>query len=759
MLSLIVAFLSCCAPVAPRAASDLPILEVTHDNTVVRESCRIRISPGLVIADSDNNGVIHITRASIEIEFESGSVLRGCPPGTRPDAMQGIGIRIQDAAAGADGRDGAQQVRPVIVVRSANISGFKCGLRVDRTSAVELSGCSFSDNFRQHLGSTPAAEDSADWLWPHDNASDKWVTQYGAAIHAFRSPGITIRDCTVRSGQNGIVLDASDAAQIYDNDCSFLSGWGLAMWNTSHSQIQRNAFDFCIRGYSHNVYNRGQDSAGILLFEQCRQNTFAFNSATHGGDGLFAFSGKGALGESPDPAPVPPGFVRAGNADTILHANDFSYAAAHGIETTFSFGFTITENRVIDNAICGIWGGYSQSMVIARNRFADNGKAGYGLERGGINIEHGAENIIIGNRFESNVCGIHLWSDEDPGIAKTPWYKANHKGSTRNAIARNHFTGDKLGIQLRATTATELSENQFEGVEQTLVSDAASDTSGTGMLNAGLAADLGRPGTQIGSKTPVGARASLRGRQNIIMGEWGPWDHQSPMLRAASRTSGGDTYELFGVQDKPAVSVVSGADVVDVQLEPPAVNASAPSPWRIRVLPKGGVAAYTIRISAPGLEESRSGTIVAASWNVRVFPWTVDPRENLEGWRAESQAAAARTATTDHLTLRYANAGPGKLKAVPAFSGFAPADRFGTIASTTLPLPAGEWSISTLSDDGVRVTVDGVAVIDNWTYHGPTRDTGTFKLDQPREVRIEVEHFEIDGFATLELSIAPAARK
>ena len=36
------------------------------------------------------------------------------------------------------------------------------------------------------------------------------------------------------------------------------------MWRSSATSFHRNAFDFCVRGYSHGVYNRGQDSAGIL---------------------------------------------------------------------------------------------------------------------------------------------------------------------------------------------------------------------------------------------------------------------------------------------------------------------------------------------------------------------------------------------------------------------------------------------------------------------------------------------------------------
>ena len=80
-------------------------------------------------------------------------------------------------------------------------------------------------------------------------------------------------------------------------------------------------------------------------------------------------------------------------------------------------------------------------------------------------------------------------------------------------------------------------------------------------------------------------------------------------------------------------------------------------------------------------------------------------------------------------------------------------DYFGMIATTKLPLPKGKWQFKTFSDDGAAVTVDGKNIIDNWTWHVPTRNTGTLDLPADKIVEITVEHFEIDGYATLELEI------
>jgi hypothetical protein len=69
----------------------------------------------------------------------------------------------------------------------------------------------------------------------------------------------------------------------------------------------------------------------------------------------------------------------------------------------------------------------------------------------------------------------------------------------------------------------------------------------------------------------------------------------------------------------------------------------------------------------------------------------------------------------------------------------------------------GTWQFDTLSDDGVRVSVDGKPVIENWTWHGPTRDKGELPLASDKTVEIVVEHFQIDGYAVLDFSLARQA--
>jgi hypothetical protein len=88
---------------------------------------------------------------------------------------------------------------------------------------------------------------------------------------------------------------------------------------------------------------------------------------------------------------------------------------------TFSFGNVLARNRIVENAICGVWGGFSQETLIAENLFDGNGGMPYGLERGGVNIEHGRSNRILNNEFVNNRVGVHLWYDNPGGIVDLGW--------------------------------------------------------------------------------------------------------------------------------------------------------------------------------------------------------------------------------------------------------------------------------------------------------------------------------------------------
>jgi len=332
---------------------------VGEDKEIRLESDDTRINTGTKVApgeyritDMENDGAVIIRGSKLVVDFQ-GAKLIGASEGTPPDQYSGIGVMVEGSG---------------ITIRNLKVRGYKVGIFAVKCLDLTIEDVDVSGNFRRRLESTPQREDGSDWLYPHRNDNYEWRDNYGAGLYLEHCGRAVVRRVRARDGQNGIILSHVDLSRIYDNDCSFLSGWGLAMWRCDGVTISRNAFDFCVRGYSHGVYNRGQDSAGILMFEQNTNNVIVENSATHGGDGLFGFAGREALGQVwmdqqrqrlremhgrqdvDDLIEVPEDVVklhkRRGNNDNLLINNDFSYAAAHGIEMTFSFGNKFIRNRL-----------------------------------------------------------------------------------------------------------------------------------------------------------------------------------------------------------------------------------------------------------------------------------------------------------------------------------------------------------------------------------------------------------------------------
>ncbi len=752
----------------------LPTLVVTHDDTVVTNSCRVRIAPGAVLRDAKGDGVIQIAASDIVVEFESGEELWGQLKSDAWDRANGIGIRVMDV----------RNVR----LRGGLVHGYKIGLLATRCPGLVVEGGDYSDNYRQRLKSTPLREDGADWLFPHHNDERRWRDEYGGAVCIEESQRVVIRGIRVRRGQNGIVLDRVDDSEVYDNDCSFLSGWGLALWRSNRNGVTRNAFDFCVRGHVEGVYNRGQDSAGILCFEQSNDNVFAENSVTHGGDGFFGFAGPEAIGESwmqgererlrkavgkadVDSLIRPPEDLvkRLGplgcNRNWLVR-NDFSYASAHGVEMTFSEDNRMIGNRIVGNAICGFWGGYSSGTWVLENEFSDNGGMAYGLERGAINMEHAADTLIARNHFRNNRCGVHLWWDEDPGLSQYPGVLGMERGIVGNVITGNRFeiqaplpfarlqASEKLPVlQLRDPSGTRVASNAYWGNVVQLDHPQAVEFAlekGCEIVPRGTPPAPSVPALRVLGKTrPIGARDALRGREQIVMDEWGPWDHERPLIRETRSAAGESILECHGFSETPTVEVLSG------EIRPEWIPGSG---RRLRIASAPGYQEYRVRVKAVGYEREFAGKSLTAEWAARFFSWekTTDPRERLAEWRKLAERPEAIRVRLAVMDCPFGMQGPASL-GISAGAGqkWPGSERFGMIAQTRLALPAGRWRVKTLSDDGIRVRVDGQVVLENWSWHGPTEDRGTFTAPGGRPVEVEVEYFEIDGYAVLRCELEP----
>ncbi len=671
----------------------LVVREITHDVPVRVKPGRYVIPPlgddgerGVIVVEGLRGGVIDLT----------GVELRGTPPGTDLDRNTGIGIVLRDCQD--------------VTIRGGKIGGYKVGIAAFGCERLVIEDVAFDGWYGQRLMSTPAAEDLADWLQPHRNDEREWATTYGGAIALEDCVESTIRGCRGRNGQNGILLTRCEKTRVYDCDFSFLSGWGLALYRTNESLVTRNRFDYCVRGYSHGKYWRGQDSAGILLFERCSDNVFALNSATHGGDGLFLFAGRdiveGAAGER--------GETEVGGSDrNIWWRNDFSYAVANAIEATFSSDNWAIENVLDGSHQHGVWGGYSRRMVILRNSIRDT-------PGGGVSIEHGQECAIVENVLTGNDAAIELWWDEDPELVGGPFGRAHDTASRDHYVLGNQLANNARDLVVRSSQGIWFGWNDVGAGSRSLAVDRSSVVLAPGdkpidvrplfvslgELPSGLIADstvrrfvheepewLRRargyePAEIPGRSTPCDRAGRDRiGLDTIVMGEWGPWDFESGDPRPASRRAGGL--------------------LADAQ-------------W----------SADWFR-----WEPARAGPHDARS----------DPRVELQRWRAlAAQPLASRTvgAWSDPW------AGDDALRAAVG------TEHFGLVARAQVRIAeSGSYRLSVVSDDGVRVRIDGRTVLENWTWHAPTRDVSTIEL-AAGEHEFELEYFQIDGAAALSADLA-----
>lgn len=683
------------------AAPEPEELAPVSDDTVIDRSVRIR--PGTYrIADAGTPGVIQIRGNDLTVDF-AGAELVGAPEGAAADTYAGWGV----VAVGCRN----------LTVKNLRARGFKIALYFKECDGLTVTGCDVARNWRQHLKSTPRAEDGADWLFGHDNDRNEWF-RYGAGIYVEQSKDVTLARNRARNGQNGICLSRVEHSWIYDNDLSFLSGWGLALWRSSGNEVAHNKLDWCMRGFSYKVYHRGQDSAGILVYEQSCDNVFAYNSATHGGDGFFLFAGKETLERTGS----------GGCNRNLLYKNDFSHAAANGIEATFSQGNRFIENR-LDECDHGVWAGYSYETEIRGNTIRDC--------TNGVSIEHGHDNVIEGNNFERCGCGVHLWADPNPDFAKTAYGRKVDTKSRGNRVARNIFRGGKVGIDLSNTS----------GVISANIVESAVDVRSNGAYEKGDPGDRpsdSRPfvppathGTQD-AFLPAGA---LRGWRYIFVDDWGPYDFTAPRLFPAD-VAGWGTAELYllGPAGDFTVADVKG----NVEVTPPTGHL----PATLKVAPGGaaGIHEFALEVAVGSARVRAAGYLLTAAWEVKFFGWEGEGAQRPpKDWAAVIARPPLDATTLDRLDFTWGGGAP---------SPKVPADHFATLATTELELPAGEYEVRTMSDDGVRVRIDDRTVLENWTWHGPTEDKATVRLAAGRH-RVRVEHFEIDGHAQLQFWIRP----
>lgn len=479
-------------------------------------------------ADSSGTPLILVEGKNITVDFNN-ALLEGSATGVQPNQFRGVAISIRGSN---------------VTIRNLRARGFKVALLAKGVKGLVLENCDLSYNYREKLKSTQLAEAEEDWLSYHQNDKDEWL-RYGAAIYLADCDSVRVSGCTVKGGQNALMMTRCNGGRVYNNDFSFNSGVGIALYRSSSNAFLYNRVIFNVRGYSHGIYQRGQDSAGFLVFEQSSQNLFYKNAATHSGDGFFLWAGQSTMDTG-----------EGGSNDNILLDNDFSYAPTNGVELTFS------RNRVIHNRIfeCthGIWAGYSYGSEFSRNQFRFN--------KVGIAIEHGQNNLIVNNIFFQDQQAIRLWGrEQQPADWAYAWKKDTR--SRRYLIAVNSFNRNRVAMNISRTDSVRIFDNKVSltALDYQVDSTVTNlDTTSSEELVILLGEEKPVPIPEIRKPSnPFKGGGLWSGRKNIRMTEWGPYDFGYPMLWLSNpKDSGTLELEVLGPKGKWRIISSKGLDTI-----------------------------------------------------------------------------------------------------------------------------------------------------------------------------------------------------
>jgi nitrous oxidase accessory protein NosD len=689
-----------------------------------------------------DSAVITLRGDSITLDF-AGATLSGADPGAAPDAAAGVAIRVE----------GGSGVR----ISHAKLRGYKVGILARGTRGLTLSGNDLSYGWKPRLYSLVEHESLLDWLSFHHNEQGEWL-RFGAGIYLEDVRGGTLVSNLVEQGMNGLLMTRSDSLWIVQNSFSFNSGVGIGLYRSNHNLIAQNRLDYNVRGYSHGFYRRGQDSADLLIYEQSSGNLVIANSATHGGDGLFLWAGQHTMDTG-----------EGGANDNLFYRNNFSFAPTNGMEATFSRN-SFLYNR-IEGSDHGLWGGYSFESRVEGNCFVRN--------RVGIAIEHGQSNAISSNHFDGDSTAISLWANP---IEPSDWGYPKHRDTRSRVyqVSGNLFAGNRVGVRATNTSDLIVTKNRFDRVDSLA---AVPDTSLSELVAHGVTPivlwqDAGTTGAcgPDAAKPPEVSKwtswpterdlfreiptspAARMPRSAIIVDEWGPFDWRSPKLWPVDSTRAAPlrlavlgpqgTWRAVARRGLAALSPQSGR-VGDTLSVTPATDSAGD--WELTLEYRGGATV------TPRGERRAAGTPYrfsygrfepAQEWTARFFAWSdgADPRSQVEAFDALLRSTPLLERRAGRLDYEWYRPLIREL----------PQARWALEAKTTVALPPGEYTLRAISDDGLRVWVDGTLVIDRWSLHESALD---FAPLTPGRHEILVRYFQVDGWAEVRLDIVPGRQR
>lgn len=692
-------------------------------------------------ADGLDMPVLSVKGENLVLDFNGATLDSGMDP-TRPDSFTGLGLSIKGSSK--------------ITIKNLNIKGYKVALLAEEVDSLEIINCNFSYNYRPKLYSQWDREDFADWLSYHNNEEEEWL-RYGAGVYLKNCDHTLVKEVVIQQGQNGILLSNCNQGLFYNNTVQFNSGLGIGLYRSSGNRVMHNRLDWNVRGYSHGKYQRGQDSAGILCYEQSHENTFAYNSATHSGDGFFLWAGQTTMDTG-----------EGGCNDNLIYGNDFSQTPTNGVEVTFS------RNRIINNVMeeCryGVWGGYSYESTIAGNQISSCDF--------GVAIEHGQDNRIERNRFHALKTGVQIWEREQQP-ADWGYAKAREVDSEDYWIRDNLFSRVETPLKIAGSDSVEIVGNILLEYDQLLQEDQPNSAlrvadnrvfAGGGWGSARRFAQqnevlsnaevdtnhvlLGAydfmPPPLLDGMDAILPEKHPRGRQYILMNEWGPYNFQYPSIWL--REINEEEYIFLLMGPKGNWKAVGGEGLTGLNPK----TGTFPATFKARrdkenpefsiqfefigeaftdqfgqEVPKGAVVPFAFQRFEKPIDWQ-------VSWYGYDEPAEQQPYPSFEELVNEEPLAQEQKRELVYHWWRSPKAG-------------VPADYFATLATAEPTFTPGNYRIIISSDDGLRFYLDEELKIDHWEAHESAVQEIEVSLDGQH--RFRVEHYDVTGLSAIDFRI------
>lgn len=660
----------------------------------ISESAKILPSERLVAPKGGAAPAITIRGNDIVVDF-TGSYVRGDKdPFHDRENFEGTGLLI----------DGCRNV----TIKNGHFQAFRWNIRIVNSVNVRLENCDVSMSRALRMTRDGVGLDT--FLNLRD--SNVWRT-YGAGVWIEKSNDCRLDGVVGTGALIGAALVDTTGTTILDCDFSFNGGWGVALARSRDNTIAWNHLDFVNRTWGGGW---GADSAALAVADDCDRNYFVGNSMTHSGDGFF-------LSNQNDVGPVNPAtgsFDPQGGSDAnVVAYNDGSWSPNNAFEGTFSDGNVYFENIARFSGY-GYWLGFSTHSLLLRNLISD-------IRGDGIAIEQGRGTKIEGNRLERvRGVGIHLWGSDDPRRKAWP--------STAIDVIANSIKETGRAYGLEGSTDVAVRDNQ--GAAEPA---SASRTAPSALALFQASTDWAKL-QRILAERPKGflMYSEMRGPKGVewlFPAEYGPKDFRGDL--AARRDAGPDLIEMFLMENGVRVTAPSWAHFEDTPDNPYLV--------RIRAEADDGAIgedkSVTIRLlSQDGArKQTETGVLRTAQWKRLWYSWRGLAYEDQTAWTRLWASEPLATETTRDLDGDWTGRAPA--------TGV-PADHFALAATTTLKMAPGKYVFRSISDDGIRVYVDGRMIIDRWNHHGATADSASIFMDDgPHTIR--VEYCQEDGGAIL----------